>query len=428
MPALEQALIYKSNSLVEASYRLSVIEQRIILACVSQVRRNETITDEVMYSVSAKDLAVLSETDEKTAYRDLKEAALRLKRREVRIEKETNSKKRRTQTLVCGWVQSIMYVEDEGRVCLRFNKDMLPYLSRLTEQFTKYQLKAVARMDSAYAIRIYELLSQWRDKQKREMEIAWLRTTLQIGDKYPAIKDFKKRVIEPAVAQINEHSDLTVSYTQRKTGRNVTHLTFIFAPKAGTKPNETVPEAKDIPTDIRAANPPLETDENFSRLLSVGVHADTARELIQGYDGKRIQQVLDYSERKNRENTVKNLAGFVVQGIRKGFRDEEAEKREQAAAEAKRKQEEERSKKRMEALAGQYKEYGRERAREYLATLDEGQISVLWEEFYNSHDQATQNILLKRKGNIAKDMFLSYVRKKLPVPDFGEWLEKNNAA
>ena len=79
--------------------------------------------------------------------RDLKEVSLRLKRREVRIEKEANGNSKRKEVLICGWVQSIMYIENEGRVCLRFNKDMLPYLTELSVQFTKYRLKAVAKMD-----------------------------------------------------------------------------------------------------------------------------------------------------------------------------------------------------------------------------------------------------------------------------------------
>lgn len=266
MPNLEKATVYKSNSLVEASYRLTVAEQRIILACISQVRRNETITDEVMYSVSAQDIAALSETDEKTAYRDLQEAALRLKRREVRIEKEANSNARRKQVLICGWVQSIMYVESEGRVCLRFNKDMLPYLSSLTQQFTKYQLKAVAKMSSAHAIRLYELLAQWREKGKREVELEWLRGALELGDRYPAIKDFKKWVIEPAIAQINEHSDLKVGYEQRKTGRVVSHFEFTFAPKQAPKPKA----AKAAPVDSLSR-------ENIQRQALPGESWDDAK-------------------------------------------------------------------------------------------------------------------------------------------------------
>lgn len=244
MPNLERAMVYKSNSLVEASYRLSVAEQRILLACISQVRRDEFITDEVMYSVSAQDIAKLAETDGNTAYRDLKEAALRLKRREIRIELEPNGTSKRKQILVCGWVQTIMYMENEGRVCLRFNKDMLPYLTKLTAQFTKYRLKAVARMDSAYAIRLYELLIQWREVGERNVSVEWLRETFHVGDKYPAIKDFKKWVIEPAVAQINEYSDLWVKWEQRKTARNVTHLLFKFGLKnpASENPRRIVVE------------------------------------------------------------------------------------------------------------------------------------------------------------------------------------------
>lgn len=231
MSSLDHALVYKSNSLVEASYRLTLAEQRIILACISQVCRQGPVTDEVMYSVTAQDISALCDTDQKTTYRDLKEAALRLKRREVRIEKEANSSARRKNVLICGWVQSIMYIEAEGRISLRFNKDMLPYLSVLSEQFTKYQLKSVAKMSSTYAIRLYELLAQWHDKGKREVEVEWLRDALQLGDKYFAIKDLKKRVIEPAVAQINQYSDLEVSFSQHKTGRSVTHFRFTFALK-----------------------------------------------------------------------------------------------------------------------------------------------------------------------------------------------------
>ncbi len=238
MPNLERAMVYKSNSLVEACYRLSVAEQRILLACISQVCRGEAITDEIMYSVSATEISALSETDCKTTYRDLKEAALRLKRREMRIEKVPNGNSCRKHVLFIGWVQTIMYMENEGRVSLRFNKDMLPYLSELSAQFTKYRLKAVAKMDSSYAIRLYELLVQWRETREREVSIQWLRDIFQLGEKYPSIKDLKKRVIEPSVAQINEHSDLIVSYTQRKTGRNVTHLIFTFSPKEEPKPKK----------------------------------------------------------------------------------------------------------------------------------------------------------------------------------------------
>jgi plasmid replication initiation protein len=95
-------------------------------------------------------------------------------------------------------------------------------------------------MDSAHAIRLYELLCQWRDAGEREVTIEWLREAFQLDGKYPAIKDFKKRVIEPAVEQINELTPLWVKWDQRKTGRRVSHLLFTF----GKKPSEKAAKAR----------------------------------------------------------------------------------------------------------------------------------------------------------------------------------------
>ena len=234
-------MVYKSNALVEAAYRLSVQEQRIVLACISQVKRNEPVTDEVMYSVTAEEIATMAGVPIESSYNQLKEAALRLKRREVRLTQEPNGKGKRPSVMITGWVQTIIYREGEGRVELRFTKDMLPYLTELTKQFTKYALADVAKMDSTHAIRLYELLMQWDSIGQREIEIDQLREWFQLEGRYPSIKDFKLRVLDPAVTQINEHSPLQVEWAQRKTGRKVTHLSFSFGPKKRAKPVRKAP-------------------------------------------------------------------------------------------------------------------------------------------------------------------------------------------
>jgi plasmid replication initiation protein len=233
---MDKPQVYKSNALIEASYRLTPAEQRIMLVCIAQVRRDQPITDEVLYDVTVADYAALVGTDSHSTYKELADAALRLKRREVWITERPNGKGAHEETLVTGWVQSIRYRKNEGRVQLRFTKDMLPYLTQLTEQFTRYALSDVAKLTSSHAIRLYELLCQWKGVGQREVEIDWLRDAFQLGDKYPAIKDFKRRVIDPAVTQINEHSPLWVKWDQRKTGRRVSHLVFTFGDKASKKP------------------------------------------------------------------------------------------------------------------------------------------------------------------------------------------------
>lgn len=229
--------VVKSNHIIEASYRLSVAEQRVILSAIGQVRRDQQVTDEVLYSVTAAEIARLCGTDQRTAYRDLQAAAERLQTRRVTLILEPDgitirSKRRR----VTCWVQSVDYIDQEGRVELRFGKDILPYLTGLQREFTRYALSDVAKMTSAYGIRLYELLMQWGDRGEREIALEDLRRWLQIEDRYPSIKDFKKWVLDPSVTQINEHSPLQVAWAQRKTGRRVSHLLFTFSPKKPIKP------------------------------------------------------------------------------------------------------------------------------------------------------------------------------------------------
>ena len=116
-------------------------------------------------------------------------------------------------------------------VRFQFASALIPYLSELKERFTVYPIDDVVKMTSIHAIRLYELLVQWRSTGKREIEIAWLKETFQIADSYKSISDLKRWVIAPAIEQINQHSPIQVGWKQKKTGRSVTHLVFEFSPK-----------------------------------------------------------------------------------------------------------------------------------------------------------------------------------------------------
>lgn len=252
---MTQPQVYKSNALIEAQYRLSVAEQRIMLACMSQVRRDQPITDDKLYSVSAAEIATISDTSTKQAYRELEKAALRLKRREVRLVEEPNGQGRKRKVMLTGWVQTIIYIEEEGRVELRLTKDMLPYLTQLSTQFTRYALADVAQMTSAHAIRLYELLCQWRDIGQREVSIEWLREAFQLEGRYPAIKDFKRWVIESAVKQINAYSPIWVRWDQRKTGRKVSHFIFTFGEKNVDQHDQKIRKKDKRTTDSSTLQP-----------------------------------------------------------------------------------------------------------------------------------------------------------------------------
>ena len=234
MSLSKKELIVKSNQVIEASYQLSSTEQRIVLAAISKISRYEEITDDEIYRVTVDDLKNLG-VHEKTAYRDLKDGVNRLYDRSINLAIDDESIKMR-------WVQSIRFLESKSVVGLRFSKEILPFISNLSREFTKYSLSDIAGMSSAYAIRIYELLSQYRSIGKREISVESLRKMLELGKRYPLFADLKRWVIDTAVDQINEYSPLNVKYEQKKTGRKVTHIQFSFKEKSKSIDHHSEPK------------------------------------------------------------------------------------------------------------------------------------------------------------------------------------------
>jgi len=240
--------VVKSNRVVEASYSLTRNEQMILLIAMSKIDKRQALETSQGFEVSATDLINLTGVETKNEYRDLKTAAELLLNKIVTINNPFTDEKKVTQ-LKTHWISSVAYIPNEGKVRLFFAHHLLPYISQLTTEFTKYQLQEVGKFSSIYSFRLFELIQQWKTAGKREIEIEWLRKRLELGAKYSAIKDFKLYVLDPAVKEINELTRYQVSWTQRKTGRKVTHLIFTFSEKSpeGEKPKRiTKPKEKMI--------------------------------------------------------------------------------------------------------------------------------------------------------------------------------------
>jgi plasmid replication initiation protein len=227
--------VYKANKVVEAGYRLTLNEQRVVLACISMINSNKPLTASDKFELSAKEFAVIFNISEDTAYNQLVEVAKTLYERSVVIEASDKDSER----IVTRWISGVRYQKSSGKMTLYFAQLMIPYLSEIKNQFTRYDLKNISGMSSIYGIRLYELLMQWRSSGYRDVSIQWLKSQFELDDEYERIFDLKKRVIEPAVKDINTHSNLTVVHSYKKTGRNVTHVVFEFNEKQPTKQSST---------------------------------------------------------------------------------------------------------------------------------------------------------------------------------------------
>ena len=140
------------------------------------------------------------------------------------------------------------------RVVIFFNPQILPYLSNLKANFTQYLQSDISDVSGAYTIRFYELICQYRTIGKREVSIQDLRFILNIGDKYPLFYDFKKRVIEPAIKEINEKTPMQISYEQKKKGKTIVGIVLNFKekPKKENKAISTVSKRDPNTVDLIA--------------------------------------------------------------------------------------------------------------------------------------------------------------------------------
>ncbi|MFW1759889.1 replication initiation protein RepM [Acinetobacter guillouiae] len=249
-------LIVKDNALINASYNLELVEQRLILLAIIEARENgKGINANDPLTVHASTYIQTFNVEKHSAYTSLKEACKSLFARQFSYE-EINANGNLTQ-YTSRWVSKIGYTKNEATVEVIFAPDVVPLITRLEEHFTSYELEQVAQLQSKYATRLYEILIAWRSTGKTPvLTINEFRKQIGVIDsEYKIISNFKLRVLEPSIKQINDLTDIDVTYEQHKKGRTITGFSFNFKQKQQAKKIETNrdPDTADLFTKMTDA-------------------------------------------------------------------------------------------------------------------------------------------------------------------------------
>ena len=238
---MKNGLVVKDNALINASYNLELTEQRLVMLAIINARESgQGITADSKLEIHASDYAKLFDVSIDASYKALREAVNNLFNRQFSYTAEYK-RTGKTGVVRSRWVSRIFYVDDLALLEITFAPDVVPLVTRLEEHFTSYQAKQVAHLTSKYATRLYELLIAWREVGKvPQIEIGDFRNRLGLlENEYTAMSDFKKRVLEPSIKQINEHTDITVTYEQHKKGRLISGFSFKLKQKQQAKKIET---------------------------------------------------------------------------------------------------------------------------------------------------------------------------------------------
>jgi plasmid replication initiation protein len=222
--------IQKSNCLNQANFSdFSTNAYKVVLNLIADIKRNNYNGERLELSTISREYSLTAErfsgefgTIEKNhAYEILKYAVDKLLNTIFTIKTDRGILKMN----VCS---SALYVENEGRIDIRFTEEIMPHLCALNNKFTMYNLKEISNFNSIYTIRLYELLMQFKLTGEYVSTVDNLRYVFGCVDTLKQYGDFKKRTIQHAVDEINAQYKINLTYEEIKDVRKVVKLIFRF--------------------------------------------------------------------------------------------------------------------------------------------------------------------------------------------------------
>lgn len=298
-------LAFRSNSLVEARYSLSVKQNNILDMLLMEIEDD----DEYSYVLTVDKYITLFKADTSNIYRDFKNAVKSFENKGFRI-KEKNSD---TETYFA-WFSKIKYMPNKGQIEVNIDRDLKKILYEEGKK-TIYDLKYSLNFTSSYSQRVYYYLKRFEDTGMRIDKIEDLLIKLECPKSYAKITDFKRYVLEKAKEDINKISDILFDYQLIKTGNKTTHVKFTIHKKEDLLKEIAIDADENITIDdIRKVISIDLTEIELNIILSSAIESEkriNKKQSIISYVEEKDRVVVEYL--KNKKNG--NYAGAIIKAI-----------------------------------------------------------------------------------------------------------------
>ena len=218
------SVVKKSNLMIrKARYTLSLQQQKILCYLIAHLSENDTQETEKKFDI--KTFFDFMEVDSKS-YERVRENLKCLRDKSWWIANPDGSES------TVSFLSKVRTNKQNGTVYINFDKDILPFLQQLKTQYTTYKIYYIMTMKSQYSIRLYELLKSVAGKEIWYFTIDELRKIFMCEKKYDRVNNFKQRIIEPSVEEINNRTDLNVTYEYFTEGRKIVGIEFYISYKS----------------------------------------------------------------------------------------------------------------------------------------------------------------------------------------------------
>lgn len=210
-------LVVKGNELIQQKrYNLTATQQKFLAYVISKIKPDDTIA--TLYEIRVEDFCAMTGIDKTYFYDEFIKMIDRFDEQSFWVDTEDELYKFR-------WFNDTRYIKGAGKVNLYISKALKDYLFELQSNFTQYELYNVMALHSKYAIRLFELFKSYEYQHYKTFVTEDLKHLLY-AENYKNFKDFRLRVLEPAITEINEYTELNVSYEPVFKGRKVIEIAF----------------------------------------------------------------------------------------------------------------------------------------------------------------------------------------------------------
>lgn len=328
----------KANKFVQ-EYRisLSLAEIRIVNYLIANIDSPKYDKEFREFKFDIKEFAdiVYPEKNKGSVYQWLPKIIKNLSDKSAWKEIPSDEKPGKMKKVLVRWIEEPEF--DVGFVKLKLNKYLAPYLLQLDKGFFKSKFQYTALAQSKYTIPLYELLKSWEaiKNHKKTFEIGELRLYMDALEKSKNnIAEFKRRALDPAVKEINQITDLSVSYKEIKHGRKVTHIEFTILhkpEKINTSSQEQIEGQAEF-IDVKSFDdymaeaeiPPIQeesdSDEDVLTIVRMMKQKDIsfseAKKIYDSAKGDMNQIAKVYEYCKNRQ--ADNFVGLMIKMVKPG--------------------------------------------------------------------------------------------------------------
>lgn len=303
-----------SNNLIEAKYKLGVIEQKIIHRILTQIN----IQDKELkfFKIYIKDFCdLLGNTNNYKII--INNACENLRKTDIWIETDNETEIKTT------WFSSAEYFSD-GTVELEISRKLSPYLLELKRNFTKYDFSNIINFKSQYSIRLYQLLKQYDKIGKRDILLDELKEYFQIENEYKKYANFKQKILNIAQKEINSLSDISFAFEEIKKGRKVDKIKFYIIANKKEKEGKQSSKTRKLKEE-KEKQEQRESDVDLDDLI------DQLREIIKEplrtkeyksilqAAGNNIELIKQKYQIAQKQRKIDNLVGWLIAAIQEEY-------------------------------------------------------------------------------------------------------------